>query len=1176
MEEPKTVYSGKIPVPTKEEIADHTLYETRLKTPEFSDLPDTISALLNDSTTFDSVVNTPEFKEMVAAMSADPAKEEPSDKKDGEKASEKEGAVPAKKEEKLASAVEPSALAVEVPAIMEVGDFSAEAPAVEVAPKSTPLHDASFRDEKLSISTPIKLDTVAGLHMLSSTGLESCFKEHFPANKTFGKLFNSILNSFSVPGRFGEMPNNSGVVDPSIHAYVPDSVVSPFGYASHEYTLSERLYQSENVSPASLRLLAQIALGLAPMTTLTDVPVAYGMENRTIDPAGFDMGNNTVLDLATKPRPIGTAVKVQEVLVSPELIRRGMRSVRLYNLLYQTYDPWLAENINRQIIDPNIDRYIRHDHSASHEVVSANVMDQSVYRVLAIGANGADTDNFFYNIHLFEPLDMCAFTHDRSFAIAEQHVMNIASGGMRVVAAPHHPATKGYLSKLENITPEAGAQFSKSLVAGLTGGHRRVFLIDAPPPSLNDGMIRSLAAFANLLLMDIKLMDEQTLVDQLCAICDPVCNEETEMQNVGMAGAPNAGVVLPNVVLGYKDAVSAFMVRRGNNPANAFFAMPQLTKFISTKQNGGPIRNAVRLTLEQHINAALRRAYNVKPVTNQVFSVFGKTVMFPFLPRGDAFEMVRLGIGAAGAPPMYELAQHNAESQLISTLLQGVAQALGQFSSAQGFGDAVQAMFSSTLHLKQSMAIVTSAVVHASYDRDTLPMTGQWQGPIGAAYSRVVGYITVPFLSGLSFCLSGVVSADVEMNDKMVFYRDRIDPKFPSTYPILVGLYRMILNDVYYAVRVNNGMYMDTHPQEFIELVKQCVLQSMTSVTPDFEKVMDVLIEQKQTFPNSMIGFPTIPQGAVAPLVLPAAFKDNAAMRIMPAGQVQVEGEPLGAIVTAIVGNVAARVPAPLPAPTESAMNELIYANAREVTEFYITKNPIVPSIIDDARGASVFVYSYDPAFPLNTTIMISDLMAYRFVPSGVKRSIEDLKNLAEAYAMERMGGVWECIKVDKIITSFNLVEDKKTEYELRSANTAIEVVRRKEYKDGDKFEVPVLEVPVHRMGDRMGRNIDIVEESKRMSALTTNVLVPLKTIMRSLVHFDGVDVDGTNLFSHSARGRTTPPQGLHFTNEARLARFRIRTGHGHTVMGKIRVTHRQDEKLTETSELVKRLYPGT
>ena len=180
---------------------------------------------------------------------------------------------------------------------------------------------------------------------------------------------------------------------------------------------------------------------------------------------------------------------------------------------------------------------------------------------------------------------------------------------------------------------------------------------------------------------------------------------------------------------------------------------------------------------------------------------------------------------------------------------------------------------------------------------------------------------------------------------------------------------------------------------------------------------------------------------------------------------------------------------------------------------------------------------------------------------------------MADVYVIDNNLPEWSAIKVDNVYATFTLVEDKGTTDQLKQNTVRVAIKRDKERHRMDKFSVTNLPVYVHRTGDRtQRRGLPIDEESKIMRSLFTYILVPLETIRKTLVHFDGVNLDDVQLYTHDRRG-----VGPEYGDRAEISRLQLRDGrHGAIIAGRFRLSTRAEEKYTLMDKLEKRTMRGT
>ena len=246
---------------------------------------------------------------------------------------------------------------------------------------------------------------------------------------------------------------------------------------------------------------------------------------------------------------------------------------------------------------------------------------------------------------------------------------------------------------------------------------------------------------------------------------------------------------------------------------------------------------------------------------------------------------------------------------------------------------------------------------------------------------------------------------------------------------------------------------------------------------------------------------------------------------------------------------------------------------ARYVHEFYIMRKGVVPMKIKQYDGSQAFIYTNKSVAGGQSVIKLTDLIRNR--PTGQQSwTVPELIEMANVYVEDNPTiNQWDSIHVEKVHTKFRIINDDSTGDDLTNNDVSITIKMDRERHRDDKFEVSELPLYIHHVGDRtQGRGKSLSLEAKIMRRRRTHILVLWDQIRRTLMHFDGMDLDDTQLLSHSRRSDT----GTELDKDD-ISKLRLRDGYyGITFAGRIRLSTRKEETFTIRDELVKRVIPGT
>lgn len=492
---------------------------------------------------------------------------------------------------------------------------------------------------------------------------------------------------------------------------------------------------------------------------------------------------------------------------------------------------------------------------------------------------------------------------------------------------------------------------------------------------------------------------------------------------------------------------------------------------------------------------------------------------------------------------------------------------------------AIKASVGGQPHIRNAMALMTTTLAIGSQDRELLPFSGGVRviGPTGRPVSVMaepIDYITLPFRGFLGFFMYGIASARVESNLHYLKYIDFVAPKMPSMYPMYIAAERCIVYDVVTHLRARDASQLDIRREEVVELIL-FIMSKFYKIDPESkERVENLLAHADDTL--TLPGFPNVPAGpnVVPPLFLPRYYRmlglnDMRRAGGNPPNYNGVGGLAKGAIFSQMdvePGNMGFK---PMAKGPVIALDD---AKLGLVRTFYITRLPIRPWRATQYDNSTAFIYTDEEPKNITTVISLTDLLRHR-TDARTEWTETELRAMADVYVADRNEPEWSAIRVTNVYATFTLIEDTGTTDQLKQNTVKVGIKRDKERHRMDKFTVTNLPVYVHRTGDRtQRRGLSIKEEGKIMRSLFTHILVPFDTIRKTLVHFDGVNLDDVQLYTHEQRGI-----GIEYIDRAEISRLALRDGyHGATIAGRFRLSTRAEEKYTLMDKLEKRTLRGT
>lgn len=553
--------------------------------------------------------------------------------------------------------------------------------------------------------------------------------------------------------------------------------------------------------------------------------------------------------------------------------------------------------------------------------------------------------------------------------------------------------------------------------------------------------------------------------------------------------------------------------------------------------------------------------------------------MFPFTPRGDVFDLVNHGEPGMNEPPRYSTSAHAAESEMIARALVNWALALSQMEGGRGLSSAMKASVEGHPDIRNAMALITAALAIGSQERELLPFSGGAR-VVGRAAAAVdfmtepIDYIALPFRGFLGLFMYGIASSRLESNLHYLKYTDLVVPKMPSMYPMYISAERCIVFDVVTFLRAQDESLLEVRRDEVVELILFNMSKFYKLDPESKERVYNLLGHADDT--RTLPGFPNVPggPGAVPPLLLPRYYRmlgvtDRRRAGPPPPNYNGMDGLAKGAIFSQIDDEPVNTAFQNMPKGPALALDD---AKHGLVTTFYIMRKPVRPLRALQYDNSTAFIYTGEAPGDIDTVISLTTLLRHN-PDTRTEWTETELRAMADEYAASRDDPEWSAIKVENVYANFTLMEDTGTTDQLKQNTVRVGIKRDRERHRMDKFSVTNLPVYVHRTGDRtQRRGLSIAQEREVMRKLFTYILVPIETIAKTLVHFDGVDLDDVQLYTHTMRGI-----GDEYEDRAEISRLALRDGyHGAVIPGRFRLSTRAEEKYTLMDKLEKRTLRGT
>lgn len=1151
MTEPSEKYKGIIPRPSAEQIANKDVagFEKEvLSDPKYREagLPATVAEIVADPERYETVLADSEFAKLIAAQETPPP-------------------------EQTAPAEPASAIAV-APAAPVEEDLMDLAPAESAVgtPAPVKVHEPVMRFVDLDVTSEVKTNKVCGLLFIERHGLEEALDDTFPDDTVWGRVFRRLLAPYQPGGKVKPLKPKDGYVDAALHAYVVGGDIAPVSGDVHARDLPDRRAYSHIISP-------------------NDSDVREKIDQLTMEPSDLmeidDNGNDTeaskiMLDLATYPRAVGTKVLAQDVIASPTRIRLLVHQLHLFRAMHVSFDKFISTYRQAGLLDVTRLHYIQEERlQVERERISWNEHAQSLYAIRFFGPPGRTSEHFYYKVLINEPASTCQGALERSFNAANFEVGHIQSTDKEPIPFGGTAATKEWVSKLAAIPPADASEAMRLLCGGLVGGYRSGFTIRPAPESMH-AITASMCALANLAYMDLSIVTTQTLAHQLQILLFPLNNETdqpTHTEEKG-SGRRTIGVVSTKLMPGVHTLVSRYLTARASDPNAPFIVDDVPTKFFNASSMGARVGRNIPEIMRECINAALRRSFTSHEITGRLFNTPGNSaVLHPFVPRSDAYDLIVRGEPAGNEPPHYDTMKHNQQAEAIVGILHRWSQVLATLTEfGTGVDGAMKGLTQGRPHLRSAMAVVSATIVSASMNRECLPFKAGFRSTSGEEMHIVdnrVRDIELPFAGWLAFTLHGVKSSTFVTNGGFIQYADVGAKMMPSMYPYQMGMERCVVYQIVTALRSLDRDDEVVRPNSVLELILLIMARFWSSPDPESKERVTRLLEMA-ALRTSLPGFPNTKIDQPPPLVLPMMFKASELVMPRLAGSPMVAYGANDVLQGATVCDIDEDMPSaePFSDIPDGPMLTLDEIKKRRVTEFYITRKAITPMKVSLLSGETAFLYTGDEPRDMTTVIDLEDLVRHRY-NSETSWTEDALRAKADLYAVEKLGvPEWTYIRVSRVLTTFKLVEDKGTGDTIKMGEVRLTLKADKERLRSDKFAVTELPVYAHMVGDlSQGRGKTADQEAKIMRTLFRYILVPWSAIQKTLVHFDGVNVDTLGLYTHANRGLGDELE-LH-----EVSQIRLRDGyHGITIAGRCHLTTRGVESYTIMDKLVERVLPGT
>lgn len=1146
-------YTGTIPKPTKKQIEEADIKDFEME--ELSKhadegLPGTVAEIIAEPEKYENVIKNPLFKQLLDAAGL--TVKEVGESKDGKQAEKEADAAPKK---------EPGALEVSSKPVMPDDVVNIDSVTEDPAPKAETTKVNIFEPGEViktrRVSTNIEVHKVAGFVTLKDHGLGELLECPFDVSTTWGRIFRKVLMQYHGAGTIQCISYKDGTADSSLHGFVVSEELAPISGTHHKNMLSERRVGSHTVNANDSMLLRRLKQGVM---MASDVTTFSGAAEADDYPG--------VLDLARVPRPVGSRVLAQDVYLNPEYVHLLLHSVKFHENAYLPYDRWILVHQRGGIISPLAVRYLQFERRQfeQREEISVQRHSEALYPLLFIG----NSDTFYFTKHKDEPYSVCRDALQRSYNIGVEALEHIAAADSVFRSVDKIGAE--WLGKLSAVTAGDAAEFARKLGAGMLGGYRRSIEIDLPADGMPE-LEKSACAFATLLLIDFSMLSPRARMMLLSACLEPFYHQCGHDMLVGQGR-----IAVPRMMRGYDEVVTNFLAAYEANPTAKFALNDPPPKYTNTMSHGARAGINIANLIATNINMAIQRKFHPMAIQNRLFTSKSGPLLFPFAQRRDVYDLVMHGEPNPADPPRYTTAAHVREAEMCAQAMNSWASTLENMPGGRGIASAMRASMQGK-HIQHGMAHLSTAMVIGSQNRDLFPFrtgTAMIGGVNTNIIEKAVDFIELNIRGALGFLMHGVTSSKVSSNGHYLEYKDHVDPKMPSRYPLYVGLERAMFYDIVEKIRIIDADLLYVRRDETIELILKCLSRYFTLDPSSKDRIATLLeyVDEGRTIP----GFPNenAAPGAVPPVVLPPYYKLNSATQRRRAGGAPPAYNNAPGLAR---GAIAANIGTPptneaFEAATEGPAIALDDAQRGVVKEFYIYRKPLEPMHCIQADKSSAFIYTR-PAPGAHAAIIPLETLLHHRTDARTSWTVSELQAMATVYMADTAGGSeWIAIHIRNVNAEFEFVEDKGISDQLKIQSITVSIKRDPDRHRMNKFAVTgKIPVYVHQAGDRtLGRGFSLIEEARIMRSLMTYILVPWRTVRRSLMHFDGVNLDDTQLYTHTLRGI-----GVEYADKSEVSRVALRDGlHGITTAARIRLTTRVEETYTLMNTLQKRTLRGT
>lgn len=619
-------YKGKLPKPAKNQSISEFEDEEIKPDDEYTEFK-SVKEILQRPDYFSPIIDQPEFQELLS-RSQDYLKslqEEGIDVSKFIKDDEKKEDKPKEPVQSTEESEEPKG-AIDVamePVVIEEIETEEKPKDQEKSTKFEPQIKRTIHN----VSAPISLMNTSGIITLEKNGLEDILMPSKAQRKTSdGRKLFDFRQRYRGAATIAALPfsGGNGELSATTHSYVLDESLSGHASKTHKFDVETT---QPNIKMANSAIRDQLSVNVGLAETMV-------RPEDDIFPEDDGMDTRDAIDLAYDPRDRGLAqnalLKCADVMVNPFRMPLLLHDQTVHKAMTLDFEEFLnehAEMINRKYLT-----LIRKNNAMDRDVITQNKYEVTRYNRLM--TTQPNSNSYYYTDAVAGIPYLSRGILNKSFDTAMDAMSTLTPSTRSITSNITNRQASSMLMNLSSVLPSEASTLMTRLSAFLLGGMRRSLSIEVDEASSKSQLITSLASMANLLLIDMRFVDEKSKVQLLTNVLSPFYNE-FEMDTLVRGQGRDAGLRQERTESAM-DIALAIVNRRD-------YRIPRVAKFSDPTGRGSVRIQQIRVMLQFLIDNAMGLEYNAIDNNNRLFKTPIGNTFIPVIARGDIFNIVMYG-----------------------------------------------------------------------------------------------------------------------------------------------------------------------------------------------------------------------------------------------------------------------------------------------------------------------------------------------------------------------------------------------------------------------------------------------------------------------------------------------------------------------------------------------------